>query len=65
MPVVWHAEEAIQKGPRLVRASLRDSPYPFKMLGIEILGKNYPPTAFLNDHSNIYIFYSKFFASQK
>ena len=34
------------------------------MLGIEILEKNYPPTARLNDYANIAIFYSGFFASK-
>jgi hypothetical protein len=35
------------------------------MPGIEILEKNYIPTASLNGHPNIAIFYSGFFASQK
>jgi hypothetical protein len=35
------------------------------MLGIEILEKNYPPTASLNGHPNIAIFYFGFFVSQK
>jgi hypothetical protein len=35
------------------------------MLGIEILMKNEPPTASLNDYPNIAIFYSGFFDSQK
>jgi hypothetical protein len=35
------------------------------MLGIEILVKNYTPTALLNGYPNIAILYSGFFASQK
>jgi hypothetical protein len=35
------------------------------MIGIDVLVKNYLPTAFLNGHPNIAIFYSGFFASQK
>jgi hypothetical protein len=35
------------------------------LLGIEILVKNYHPTASPNGHPNIAIFYFGFFASQK
>jgi hypothetical protein len=48
-----------------VRATPRDSLYHFSLLGIEILMKKYPPTAFPSGYPNVAILHSVFIASQR
>jgi hypothetical protein len=48
----------------MIRATPRDSLYPPKLLGIEILVKKHPPTTFFIGYPNVVILYYGFLASQ-